>query len=70
MLSVIILLLTRPFELQHLKCWSGNWSNTLKAICQVDEARLCGSSLAVGPTALPTQMTYRIQTHNLLTRNL
>ena len=38
----------RARELRHLQCWSNNYSNTLK-----DEARLCGSSLPIGPIALP-----------------
>ena len=34
-------------ELQHLQCLSSN-------IREADEARLCGSSLPIGPIALPT----------------
>ena len=42
----------QAWELQHLQCWSGNYSNTLKrCIHEVDEAMPRGPSLSMGPVA-------------------
>ena len=42
----------QAWELQHLQCWSGNYSNTLKrCIHEVDEAMPWGPSLSMGPVA-------------------
>ena len=51
-LRIIIPELTRPRKLQHLQCWSLE-QHPQRCIREVDEARLCGSSLPTGPTALP-----------------
>ena len=40
-------------ELRHLQCWSSSCSNTQNCIREVNEARLCGSSLPTGSIALP-----------------
>ena len=39
-------------ELQHLQCWSLE-QHPQRHMHEVDEARLCGSSLPTGPIALP-----------------
>ena len=48
-------------ELQHLQCWSLE-QHPQRHIHEVDEARLCGSSLPTGPIALPALLGFEPKT--------